>query len=161
MTLAEFAPIADVLAALGVMVTVGVLAYEMRQTRRQTELSNWRDLLGTLTDYKGLTQDVEFAQLVERGHADYDALSAADKRRFGLYLEQGVHVYGNFLKHNTELPRKLEGLDDAVANYYIDMLTTPGGAAWLAQTRGLGHFMPATYRVIDEIISAGRKPTDR
>lgn len=161
MTLAEFAPIADVLAAVGVMVTVAVLAYEMRQTRKQTELANWRDLLGTLTDYKGLSQDAEFADLVERGHADYNALSPADQRRFGLYLEQGVHVYGNFLKHNTELPQKLEGLDDAVANYYIDMLTTSGGAAWWAQTRSLGHFMPGTYRVVDRIIAAGRKATDR
>lgn len=161
MTLVEFAPIADVLAALGVMVTVAVLAYEMRQTRKQTELSNWRDLLGTLTEYKGLTQDAEFSDLVDRAHADYDALSSSDKRRFGLYLEQGVHVYGNFLKHNDSLPRKLEGLDDAVANYFIDMFTTPGGAAWLAETRGLGHFMPETYRTIDRILAAGRQVTDR
>lgn len=161
MTLAEFAPIADVLAAIGVMVTVGVVAYEMRQTRKQTELSNWRELLVTLTDYKGLTQDAEFADLVERGHADYDALSPADKRRFGMYLEQGVHVYGNFLKHNMDLPEKLEGLDDAVGNYFVDLLGTKGGASWWAHTRGHGHFMPNTYRVIDEILAAGRRATDR
>jgi len=26
-------------------------------------------------------------------HVDYDALSAAEKRRFGMYLEQGTHIY--------------------------------------------------------------------
>jgi hypothetical protein len=160
MSFSDLAPIADLLAALGVMVTVAVLAYELHQTRRQTELSNWRDLLQTLVDYKGLTNNAEFAEFVERAHEDYDALSAADRRRFGLYLEQGVHIYGNFLKHNDSLPQKLAGLDDAIANSFTDMLTTPGGAAWYARTRGQGHFMPSTYKTIDDVLAAGRKPTD-
>jgi len=50
MSFADIAPIADCLAALGVMVTVAVLAYELHQTRKQTELSNRRDLLQTLDD---------------------------------------------------------------------------------------------------------------
>jgi len=161
MSFADIAPFADLLAALGVMVTVAVLAYEMHRTRKQTELSNWRDLLQTLVDYKGLTNNAEFAAFVERAHQDYGALSAADQRRFGMYLEQGIHIYGNFLKHNDSLPRKLEGLDDAVANYFHDMLATPGGAGWYAETRALGHFMPGTYATIDAILAAGRKPTDR
>lgn len=160
MTLVEFTPIADVLAALGVMVTVIVLAWEMRQTRRQTELTNWRELLDKLVVYKGLTQDPEFADLGERGHADYDALSPADKRRFGMYLEQGIHVIGNFVKHNDSLPRKLEGLEDAMTNYFIEMLTTPGGGAWWAQNRPLGHFMPGTYRMIDGFLARGQQKTD-
>jgi hypothetical protein len=161
MSVADIAPIADLLAALGVMVTVAVLAYELHQTRKQTELSNWRDLLQTLVDYKGLMNAPEFADFVERAHGDYDALSPGEKRRFGMYLEQGIHIYGNFLKHNDSLPRKLEGLDDAVSNYHHDMLTTPGGAAWYAETRSLGHFMPSTYETIDAILAAGRKSTDR
>lgn len=161
MSFSDIAPVADLLAALGVMITVAVLAYELHQTRKQTELSNWRDLLQTMVEYKGLTMDAEFAEFVDRAHLDYDALTLAEKRRFGMFLEQGIHIYGNFLKHNDSLPRKLEGLDDAVANYYHDMLATPGGAAWYAETRSLGHFMPGTYKTIDAILAAGRKPTDR
>ncbi len=161
MTLAQFAPIADLLAALGVMVSVAFLAYELHRTRKQTELSNWRELLDSLVSYKGLTQDPEFADLVERGHADYASLSPTEKRRFGLFLEQGIHVVGNFVKHNDSLPRKLEGLDDAMTNYFIDWLTTPGGAAWFAENRKLGHFMPSTYRMLDGFLARGRQITDR
>ncbi|MCU4654484.1 hypothetical protein N8I71_16715 [Roseibacterium sp. SDUM158016] len=161
MSLVEFAPIADVLAALGVMVTVAVLAWEIRQTRKQTELTNWRELLETLVAYKGQTHDAEFADMVERGHADYDGLSPSDKRRFGLYLEQGIHIYGNFAKHNDALPRKLVGLEDALTNYFIEMLTSPGGAAWWAENRPMGHFMPSTYAMVDAYIARGRQDTDR
>ncbi len=160
MSLAEFAPVADLLAALGVMASLFFLAWETRRTRKQTELTNWRELLETLVLYKGLTNEPEFADLVERGHADYRALSPADQRRFGLYLEQGIHVYGNFVKHNDSLPTKLAGLEDAVTNYLIEMLTTPGGAVWWAQNRPLGRFMPSTYRMIDDCIARGPQKTD-
>ena len=43
------------------------------------------------------------------------SLSEAEKLSFGLYLEQGVHILGNFLKHNDSLPRKLVGLEQAEA----------------------------------------------
>jgi len=55
----------------------------------------------------------------------------------------------------------VEGLDGSVSFDHHDMLTTPGGAAWYAETRGLGHFMPSTYETIDAILAAWRKPTDR
>ncbi len=94
MTLADFAPLADLLAALGVMVSVGVLAWKTHQSRKQAELSNWRELLESLVAFKGPTNDAEFADLVERGHTDYCALSPADKRRFGLYLSKASTCSG-------------------------------------------------------------------
>ncbi|SMY06607.1 hypothetical protein [Flavimaricola marinus] len=159
MTLSEFTPIADLLAAMAVILTVAFLAYEIRASRKQAELSNWRELLQTLVDFKSSTNDLVFADLVERGHQDYAALTPAERRAFGLHLEQGVHIYGNFLKHNNDLPKKLVGLDDACANMFHDLLTTPGGAQWWAETRSAGRFMPATYAVIDEILRKGRRPT--
>ena len=155
----QIALVTQIVAALGVVVSMCFLAYELHLTRKQSELTNWRELLATLTDYKGQTSDLVFAELIERGHADYDDLLPHEQRAFGLYLEQGIHVLGNFLKHNDALPRKLAGLDDAVSNMFIDALTTPGGAAWYRDTRDLGRFMPATYEVIDAILVAGRKPT--
>lgn len=40
-----------------------------------------------------------------------------------------LHIIGNFPKHSNSLPRELEGLEAAVTNLFIDMLTTPGGPA--------------------------------
>lgn len=161
MDIPTLAVIADLVAATAIVLTLVFLGYEMRQTRKQSELANWRDLLDSLVVYKGLTHDPELANLVERGHTDFAALGPEDRRRFGLFLEQGIHIYGNFLKHNDSLPRRLEGLDDAVQNYLVEMLTTPGGAAWWAETRALGHFMPETYRVVDRCLKRGHINTDR
>lgn len=159
MTIDQLVSYADLLAAIAVIVTVAFLASEMRQTRKQAELTNWRDLLQTLVQYKAATNDLAFAEFIERGHQDYAALTPGERRSFDLFLQQGVHVYGNFLKHNDALPRKLAGLDEAASNYFVDMLTTPGGAAWWAENRDKGHFMPDTYRTVDAILAKGRQPT--
>lgn len=160
MNLSDLAAFADVVAATAIILSLVFLGYELHQTRKQSELNNWRQLLDTLVAYKGLTHEAELADLVRRGHLDYGALSAADQWRFGLYLEQGIHIYGNFVKHNDSLPRKLVGLDDAVCNYINEMLTTPGGAAWWQENRAKGHFMPSTYKMIDTFIARGVVDTD-
>ena len=106
----------QIVTALGVVISMGFLAYELHLTRKQSELTNWRDLLVTLTEYKARTDDLDFAEMVERGHANYADLLPHERRAFAMHLEQGVHIFGNFLKHNDALPRKLEGLDAAAAN---------------------------------------------
>lgn len=146
--------IAEGIAALAVILSIAFLAYELHLTRKQSEYANWREVLQSLSDYKAATNDLTFAEFFERGHQDYAALSPAERRSFGLYLEQGVHIYGNFLKHNDALPRKLEGLEDAIMNHFGEMLTSPGGAVWWQEAHGRGRFMPDTYRTVDRLLAA-------
>ena len=149
MSLSEFAIFSDIIATVAIVVTLIFVGLELRLTRKQSELSNWRDVLQQLTDYKGITNDPAFAELVVKGHEDYEALGAAEKLSFGLYLEQAVHIYGNFQKHNDSLPRKLVGLETALQNMFVEMLTTPGGALWWQEAHARGRFMPDTYRIVD------------
>lgn len=157
MELAELADIADLVAATAVIISLLFVGYELRMTRKQSELSNWRDVLQTFTEYKAATNDIEFAALLVRGHEDYDALSAAERMSFGLFLEQGVHICGNFLKHNDSLPRKLVGLEDAIMNTFAEMLTTPGGAAWWAEAHERGRFMTDTYKTVDRLLAQSKR----
>lgn len=157
MTLSELASMADIIAAAAIIVSLLFVGVQLRLTRIQSELGNWRELLQQLTNYKGITNDLAVAELVIKGHADLDALDAAEKLSFGHYLEQGIHIYGNFLKHNDSLPRKLVGLDGAIKNSLSEMLTTPGGEVWWAEAHKRGRFMPETYRVIDALLMA-KKP---
>lgn len=145
--------IADLVAALAIVSSLCLVAYELHQTRVQSELSNWREVLQALTDYKAVTNDLGFAEFLVKAHDDYDVLSDAEKLSFGLYLEQGVHIYGNFLKHNESLPRKLEGLEGAVMNMLGEMLTTPGGVHWWQEAHQRGRFMPSTYTTIDALLT--------
>lgn len=153
MNLSDLADIADLVAVLAIFLSFAFVGYELHLTRKQSELSNWRELLRALTDYKAATNDRDFAAFLVRAHADYDGLDAGEKMSFGLFLEQGVHIYGNFLKHNDSLPRKLAGLELAITNLLTEMLTTPGGAAWWREAHERRRFMPDTYRIVDGLLA--------
>lgn len=152
MELSKIADFADILAAAGVILSLLFLAYELHMSRKQAELANWRDLLQTLSDYKGLTNDLTFSEFVERANQDYAVLTPAEQRSYGLYLEQGIHIWGNFLKHNDTVPRKLVGLEDAVYNSVGDMMGPPGARMWWEGSKPKGRFMPQTYVMVDEAL---------
>jgi hypothetical protein len=144
--------IADTVAAAAIVLSLCFVAWELHQTRVQSELSNWREILASLTEFKAITNDLGYAEFLARAHADYHALSDAEKLSFGKYCEQGVHIFGNFLKHNESLPRKLAGLDQAVGVHFAELLTTPGGAAWWEEAQERGIFMPGTYVVTNQLL---------
>jgi hypothetical protein len=154
MPLTQIAAFADIAAAIGVILSLVFLAYELRLTRKQSELSNWRDLLQSVSDFKKTSNDLSFAAFLERANQDYDALSPAEQHSFGHYLEQGIHIYGNFIKHNDTVPRKLVGLEEAVNRSLHDLLSTPGARAWYAQAKPKGRLMPQTYVMIDQVLSS-------
>ncbi len=155
--LSYIADIADLIAAFAIVVSLLFVAYELRTTRKQTELTNWRELLHTLTEYKGMATNPDLAAILVKGHADYHALNESEKIAFEMYLEQGVHVFGNFLKHNDSLPTKLVGLEDAIANYFYEMLATPGGAVWWEDIQRRKRFMPDTFVVTNALLEKRRK----
>ena len=157
MPLSSIADIADLIAALAIIVSLAFVAFELRMTRKQSELSNWREVLQTFTDYKSATNDIAFAAFLVRAHQDYTALDPAEKMSFGLFLEQGIHIGGNFLKHNDSLPRKLVGLDEAIMNTLAEMLTTPGGAAWWAEAHDRKRFMHDTFIVVDGLLERRKR----
>lgn len=155
MTLQTLANIADLLAAFGVIASLVFLAVELRISNREARMANWRQLLESLRQYKAISNDPHMADLIERGEADYHALGPAERRSYGMYVEQGIHVIGNFSKHTGKVPVELTGLDGAVDSLFRDLLTTPGARAWWAETRGRKRFLPMTHRMIDELLEAG------
>ena len=63
------------------------LAHALRQNRKQSELANWRDLLGSLGTFKGLTNDLESSEFSEHTETGYHALTPAEQqRRTGLLV---------------------------------------------------------------------------
>ncbi len=156
--LSTLANIADLVAAAGVIGSLLFLAIELREQNRETALKNWRELLATLTAFKAITNDPYMADLVTRGHADYHALTDAEKRAFGQYLEQGIHVIGNFEKHSGTVPRQFSGLHYPIQNTLLDHLATPGARAWWAESKQRGRFLPATVVRINELQAPGMGP---
>ena len=74
---------------------------------------------------------------------------------FILFIQHLINV--NFLKHNDSLPTKLVGLEDAIANYFYEMLATPGGAVWWEDVQRRKRFMPDSYTVANALLEKRRK----
>ena len=153
MSLAVLADIADLLAALGVIASLLFLALEVRRTNRDTRQANWRALLDSYREFKGLTNDLEFAAFIMRAREDYRALTPAERLSFEHYQEQGIHVMGNFFKHASTMPGQLTGLTEAVEVCMAEHLQGPGTRDWYADNKARGRLMPATYRNIDAILA--------
>jgi hypothetical protein len=156
--LSTLAAVADLIAAAGVIASLLFLAFELRAQNRETGLANWRHLLENLTAFKASTNDLALADLITRGHADYHALSPAEQLTYGNWLEQGIHIIGNFEKHTGTVPRAFEDLDLAVHNLMLDHLHSPGARAWWASSKPRGRFMPATVATIERMQEEGRQP---
>lgn len=154
MPLDQLADIADLVAAVGVIGSMLFLAYELRISNRETKLANWRQLLDSFREYKATTNDLEFSEFITRGHKDYQSLTDYEKRSFGQYLEQGIHVIGNISKHRGWVPPELTGLQGAVDNTMLDMLNSPGARQWWAEYKPKGKLMPKTYAIIDELLES-------
>lgn len=149
--LSELSVLAEIVAAAAVVLSLVFVGLQIRETNRQARLTNWRGLLDALRAFKGLTNDLSFAEMVERGHRDFGALESHEQRAFGLYLEQGIHVLGNFGKHRGRNPPGYKGLDAAIEANLRDLVTTPGARAWWAETRGRKRLMAATAARIDKL----------
>ncbi|MEM8591194.1 MAG: hypothetical protein AAGF13_01590 [Pseudomonadota bacterium] len=156
--MANLADIADIIAAAGVIASLLFLAFELRVQNRETGLANWRHLLETLTEFKATTNDPVMADLIIRGQKDYSALSEQEKLSFGNWLEQGIHIIGNFEKHSGTVPRAMKDLDIAVHNLMLDHLRSPGAREWWAEAKPKGRFMPNTAANIQRMQQDGRAP---
>lgn len=155
--LLKLAAIADLIAAAGVIASLLFLAFQLREQNRETGLNNWRQLLESLTALKASTNDPRMADLIVRGNADFHALSPAEQLAYGNYLEQGIHIIGNFEKHTGTVPRTMKDLDLAVHNLMLDLLSPPGARQWWAVSKPHGRFMPATAATIDKFQVDGLK----
>jgi hypothetical protein len=153
MGLDQLSAIAELVAAMAVVASLLFLGYELREGNRQARLSNWRELLEALRSFKAQTNDLAFAEMIERAGRDYAGLAAHEKIAYGMYLEQGIHVYGNFAKHTGRIPPGYVGLDEAIENSLRDMLTTSGARAWWDEARGRKRMMAATISRIDRIMA--------
>ncbi len=156
--LSTLADIADLLAAAGVIASLIFLGVQLRDQNRETGLNNWRELLVTLTDFKAVTNDPYMADLVTRGHLDYHALNAAERTTFGNYLEQGIHIIGNFEKHSGTVPSQMQDLRYPVHNLMLDHLATPGARAWWIESKPKGRFLPSTVATIEAVQAEGAVP---
>ena len=144
MTLSALAELSQIIASLGVIISLIFVALELRKNTAQSKLSNYSDMINRYNSVYAITNDIRISELIVRGRQSYAALSDAEKLSFGHYLEQvcianeSSLVYDEAVVHEKGLSRSLW------AKHIRFHLGFPGAREWFdefEQQRGF----PSTY----------------
>jgi hypothetical protein len=153
MTLAEFASIAEIVAAVGVIVSLLVVAWEIRKNTAQSKQSNWGWLVDRFSTVYAQTDDLTLADLVARGRQSFHALSEGEKIAFGHYLEQLCIANDGLLVFSKS---EVYGQEEMMALFEKHMrfhLGFPGAREWWEQFQSERGFPQKTTDAINRALS--------
>jgi hypothetical protein len=142
--------VGEVFGALGVIVTLGYLAVQIRQNTRAVRNSTihevGRDLSAGMDQ---LNLDSELNRIWYDGLRDFDALSKEEQRRFASYFTSVLRRYENLVyqtQHGTLDPDAWLGVRKQLGFAF----SQPGAAVWWKQAKNLFH--PQLVEFIDDEI---------
>lgn len=135
MTLSELASLGEAIGGIAVLVTLGYLAYQFRQTASIERTAGQRELLSRCRDWIELgTIHPDLFEALRQAMNDWDAATPQQKERANgwmlsaaLQAEQAMYMWQERLINEPSY-RGFVGVVVAIA-------TTPGGARWWQQAR--------------------------
>ena len=152
MTLSQFADFADLLAAFGVVASLLFLGWEMRKNAEQSRLTNWQATHSATREHKRRTDDPYVADVVDRGRADFDALTSSERITFGFWMEEWIQAIEGLTVTSSATSNRYSDIDRVASEVTAAMFAYPGCRVWWLQS-GLSNRWPErTVRFIDDII---------
>jgi len=159
--------IAELLGAVGVIASLVYLAGQIRHSREQMgqntqalQASGNQQFHHEINSLITPTwQDEGLANLISRGHADYNELSDDDVLRFDTWLSQVMITFENSHYHY-----RIGMLDKDLWNINLAQLTaqfrSPGVAQWWASHYMATTFSPEFAALVEEILGEERDRGD-
>jgi len=96
MNISGIAAFADVLAASGVIASLLIVAFQVRQNTRTVRNQHWEMHLGRLAETFARPLDMSVATVIDKGRQNYEALSGEEKVVFnGWASEYLANVFGS------------------------------------------------------------------
>jgi len=153
MTLSALAELSQIVASLGVIISLVAVALELRKNTAQSKLSNYSDMINRYNTVYAVTNDIGMSELIVRGRQSYASLSDAEKLSFGGYLEQICIANESSLIYDDSVVHQ-KGLSSSLwAKHMRFHLGFPGAREWFdefEQQRGFPNtYMNAIHSVID------------
>lgn len=154
MTLEQFASLAEIIAGIGVIISLIFLATQVRQYTEETSNSNWAlclDRYITMAS-RGLTE--ELASVVTRGRKDYKGLSETEQFMFGSYMiEVALAHEALVFLGNQVLRPDIREVPDKTLKYWFSQ---PGVSDWYEEFKAeKGGFSPKMNEYIDQLVATG------
>jgi len=160
MNLSALSEVSQIVASLGVIVSLVFVALELRKNTAQSKLSNYSDLVNRYISVYAITNDIGMSELVTRGRQSYASLSDAEKLSFGHYLEQICIANESSLIYDDSVVHK-RGLSSTLwAKHIRYHLSFPGAREWFEEFEQQRGF-PLTYSSAIHSVLATDRPNDR
>ncbi len=130
MTFSDWSALAEIVSALGVIVTLLYLAKEVRDLRKRTLFDSLQNVRKEFLDlFDRTTSTPEIADIFARGLNDMKSLSKAEMGCFHSHLHAMHHGFGSVWNlYNAGQLAEAEMV--GVRNIFLSYLLTPGGREW-------------------------------
>jgi hypothetical protein len=146
MDFGRIADVADMLAAIGVIVSLLFLAYEVRRNTNEVKRTAWEGMIDRFNALWSRTTSERLPEILDRGRNDFESLSGAEKVIFGNYHNEMLLTYEAMIvvgKHQA-LGEQITHIPIKHLRYYFAF---PGARQWwvdFSETRGLSPLMEKT-----------------
>lgn len=153
MEFSQIADIADVLTAVGVIVSLLFVAYEVRRNTNEIKRTAWEANIDRFNAMWSRTSSADLADILDRGRRDFQALSGPEKIVFGNYHNEMCLTYETMivLGRNQSLGDQLESIPLKHLRYYFGFAGTRQWWREFAETRGLS---PVMNHAMEQALSA-------
>jgi hypothetical protein len=152
MNLSLIADYADVLSTLGIILSLGFVAYQVKQNTRELRYGHWETVIDRLNAFHSRTLDATAADIVNRGQQSYEDLNAAERLAFEGWMHEFILSFAplrELARQGILPPGRLE-----VANERVRwMFRNQGVIEWWRSANRVP-FAADTAAKIDELMGA-------
>lgn len=156
MTLEQYALIAEIIAAVAVVISVLYLAAQVRQGNATARREAFESTISRLINhcFDDIAGNEDAARIYTQGLQDYDGLNPVEKTRFGAIMLKVVISHEPAIDTIRKQPDLMKApATQAMHHNLLHHLTAPGGLRWWKQ---IGHsWVAGDYReYLDGLIAA-------
>jgi hypothetical protein len=139
MDLATATNIAEIIASLGVVITLIYIAKEFRHSAERTRIESiGRGIETQVRQFARLAEHPEKAELLRHALADFNSLTQAQKGQVSTVIHD-IALSHNAIRHAYESGQLPEGEFRALQSNWLSLMRTQGGRQWW---QGWRHMMP-------------------
>ena len=130
--------VGELVGAAAVVLTLGYLALQIRQTRLDTRASTFDSILAEWRQHQRETYITypDNLRVYVEGLKDFDGMTQQDRLRFIYILSQEVLFIENIIRQCNNGNITYEQLEPWV-DFFCAHIRTPGGASWWLQTKSV------------------------
>lgn len=150
--------LAQLIAAIGVILSMLTVAKQINDNTKQAKLTNWGVLSERYMSVYRQTGDLNLADVIVRGHKDFESLTEAEKLAFGHFLENMCIANEGALVMAHSITRGKEGMISLFERHMRWHLGTQGGSAWLEKFQQERGFPDDLTRSIHKAMSTSSQP---